>query len=553
MATHQSEALPFTKKTKSTTPGLLRWLDNLLRRLMDLFVAFFGLLILSPFFGYIALRMRKDSPGPLIFRGWRAGFRGRPFQILKFRTMYEDPASYDGSQVTASDDERITPFGKFLRDTKLNELPQLWNVLIGDMALVGPRPEDLQIAALWPQESRDVILSVRPGITSPASITFRSEEKLLKHENVMEEYLRSIQPSKLRLDTLYVRNRTILTDIDVIFWTAVTLLPKLRDRPIVETRLYWGPLSRFFARFLNWFLVDVVVVFSATLVAELIWRTSAPINVGLRNAFLLAFLIGLVFSLINLLLGLNRVNWARAAAGDTISLGASALLSTGILVLLKMALLDPSVMPVGLLITSGLLSFFGFVAVRYRERLITGAASRWINIRTGARTVAERVLIVGAGDNGELAIWLFSRPGMANTFSVCGLLDDDIRKQGQRVNGVDVLGTTDQLQEIVDREDIGLIVYTIYNVDPRRRHKLIAKCHRTGVRVVVIPDIMTQLSEQKHMPPELVNIEENGLTTPALARYLAELEHLSRSGNTDAVHDLVTHLQAILEREAGSD
>jgi len=544
---------------QSTGTVLSRFLERTFRRLMDFVAAFLFLFFTWPVFAFIAYRIRQDSPGPVFYRGLRAGRYGRPFHILKFRTMYEDPASYLGSAVTAEDDERITPLGKFLRDSKLNELPQFWNVLVGQMSLVGPRPEDVSIAALWPEDLRSLVLSVRPGITSPASIMYRSEEKLLHEENVMETYLRSIQPSKLRLDSLYVRNRTLLADIDLLFMTSIALLPGLRNRPIDETRLFWGPLAKFFARFGSWFLIDTAIVFIATLASELIWRTTMPINLGMANAVLVAFLIGLFFSLINTLLGLNRVTWSRAAAADVLLLGASVFFSTALLFFAKLLWLDKPVLPVGLIITTGLLSFFGFVVGRYRERLITGAASRWVTVRTGrdahARGVqmAERVLVVGAGDNGELAIWLFSRPRMNHAFNVCGILDDDPRKQGMRVNGVTVLGTTADLDKIVAQEDIGLIVYTIYNIAEEKRHSLIQRCHRTRARVVVLPDVMSQLAEEDHLPTGLVEFEDHGLTQPALARYLAELEYLSRSGKTDAVHDLVTHMQSLLEKEEIKD
>ena len=117
----------------------------------------------------------------------------------------------------------------------------------------------------------------------------------------------------------------------------------------------------------------------------------------------------------------------------------------------KQFVLSSTVLPVGMIITAGFLSFIGFVFIRYRERLLTGAASRWVNLRQGSKHIAERVLIVGAGDNGELAIWLMNRSNLANVFSVYGIVDDDPRKQGMRVNGVDVLGTTDRIAEIVNQ------------------------------------------------------------------------------------------------------
>ena len=159
--------------------GFLEVLERIIRRTLDILVSFFGLLLLSPLFLYIGIRLKKDSPGPIFYRGPRAGRGGKTFGILKFRTMFETEHSYNGSRITAAGDERVTPFGKFLRDAKLNELPQLWNVLVGDMSLVGPRPEDPTIASQWEPAVRDLILSIRPGITSPASVLYRDEEKIL--------------------------------------------------------------------------------------------------------------------------------------------------------------------------------------------------------------------------------------------------------------------------------------------------------------------------------------------------------------------------------------
>jgi lipopolysaccharide/colanic/teichoic acid biosynthesis glycosyltransferase len=111
--------------------SLTEKLESFVRRTIDILVSLFGLLFLSPLFLYIAIKLKNDSPGPVFYRGPRAGRHGKTFGILKFRTMYETEHSYNGSRITAAGDERITPFGKFLRDAKLNELPQLWNVLVG--------------------------------------------------------------------------------------------------------------------------------------------------------------------------------------------------------------------------------------------------------------------------------------------------------------------------------------------------------------------------------------------------------------------------------------
>ncbi|MDO9085168.1 MAG: sugar transferase [Anaerolineaceae bacterium] len=531
--------------------SLFEVLERIIRRTMDILVSFFGLLLLSPLFLYIAIRIKKDSPGPVFFRGARAGRNGKPFGILKFRTMYEDENSYRGSKITAEGDERITALGKFLRDSKINELPQLWNVLVGEMSLVGPRPEDPTIASQWPREVRELILSIRPGITSPASVTYRDEEHVLNGADPMQQYFQSVLPSKLRLDQLYVRNRNLLTDIDVIFYTAVTFLPRLRNRPVTETRLFWGPFATFTSRYLNWFAIDTVLAFSATLLSELIWRTSLPLNLGSGRALLVAFLFGILFSLFNALLGLNRVTWSRAAAGDALQLAFSVAITTGLLAFLKFYMLASQILPVGVIITTGVLSFIGFVFVRYRERLITGAASRWISARGHARTIAERVLIIGAGDNGEMALWMLNRPNLARTFSVVGILDDDPRKQGARVNGVEVIGTTQMLREAVQQRDVGLIVYTIHNVHPARRMRLIREAHSTGIRTVVLPDLIAQLSE--HDSPSEHILKEHPLDHPLTLEetnhILQHLSHLAHQGDLTGVQSLADQLINLLPTE----
>ena len=181
-----------SKTTPIIYPLTRPWHTRFAKRAMDLLGAALGLLLLWPLFLAVALIIKRDSRGPVFFRGPRMGRGGRIFQILKFRTMNECAASYAGPKITAEGDERITSLGKWLRDTKLNELPQLWNVLVGEMSLVGPRPEDPEFAARWPEEARREILSVRPGITSPASISYHDEEKQLSPDNLMGDYLEKI-------------------------------------------------------------------------------------------------------------------------------------------------------------------------------------------------------------------------------------------------------------------------------------------------------------------------------------------------------------------------
>lgn len=189
------------------------------KRLFDIVCAGIGLLLLSPLLLAVAVWVKLDSPGPVMFRQERVGRFGATFRIHKFRTMRVD-APRLGPQITIGDDARITRSGRWLRATKVDELPQLWDVLRGAMSLVGPRPEVPRYVALYPAELRELVLSVRPGITDPASLSFRNESELLaRAEDPEREYVEVVMPMKLRLAADYVRNASLGGDIRLILAT----------------------------------------------------------------------------------------------------------------------------------------------------------------------------------------------------------------------------------------------------------------------------------------------------------------------------------------------
>lgn len=192
------------------------------KRTLDLVAAAIGLLVLAPLFAVIAVVIRRDSPGPVFFRQERVGRGGSPFQIYKFRTMRTD-AERQGGQLTVGADPRVTGVGRVLRKYKLDELPQLINVVLGDMSLVGPRPEVPRYVALYDERQRRV-LDVRPGITDPASIAYREENALLAAAVDPEAtYVREVMPAKLEMNLDYLDRRSLLTDLGIIFDTLAKL------------------------------------------------------------------------------------------------------------------------------------------------------------------------------------------------------------------------------------------------------------------------------------------------------------------------------------------
>ena len=194
----------------------------MLKRIFDITLSLFGLIILLPFMLIIAILIKFDSKGTVFFKQIRITKGGKEFKIFKYRTMRVGSDKY--SQITVGKDERITKIGSFLRKYKLDEIPQLINVLIGDMSLVGPRPEVPKYVALYTDEQKE-ILKVRAGITDYASIEFSNENDLLALEKDSEKaYIEKVMPRKIELNKKYLSEISILTDVKIILLTIKKIL-----------------------------------------------------------------------------------------------------------------------------------------------------------------------------------------------------------------------------------------------------------------------------------------------------------------------------------------
>jgi lipopolysaccharide/colanic/teichoic acid biosynthesis glycosyltransferase len=196
---------------------------SIAKRLFDIVAAAVGLVLLMPLLLALALWIRLDSPGPVLFRQLRIGRHGVPFDIYKFRTMRHRPQ--DGRQLTVGQDPRITRAGHFLRRYKLDELPQLLNVLEGTMSLVGPRPEVPRYVECYPPAVRNTVLSVQPGVTDLASILYKEESEILgRSPNPEQAYIETILPVKLAYYERYVRERSFWLDLRIIFRTLAAIV-----------------------------------------------------------------------------------------------------------------------------------------------------------------------------------------------------------------------------------------------------------------------------------------------------------------------------------------
>ena len=513
-----------TQKTDIGFPG--SWpmkTSSLVKRGLDIFAAFVGLLLLSPLFALIAVLIKRDSSGPVFFWGARIGRNGRVFKMLKFRTMYETTASYHGPRVTCKADERITPLGKLLRDTKLNELPQLWNVLIGDMSLVGPRPEDPSISKTWPTEMARELLSVRPGITSPASVVYRDEENMLHAGDVMRKYLHELSPDKMRLDQLYVRYRSLWLDIDVILWTALLLLPKIRAFSPPEQLLFVGPMTRLIQRYVNWFLWDFLIVLASIGVMGAIVRLFGPLNLGLSKAIEMALGAALFYTVVGTLLRINQINWPKATSWESARLWANWLIVTVVLVMVHYSLGFRNLRTFGIILGGSALSLSGIIFVRYRGRLIDGFISRLLNHRINSMTTRERVIIVGSGRTAEHLAWLMEHPTYSGKFQIVGFIDDDLRTQGMKIYGSKVIGRIHDIPELVKQQDVGLIIVADFQTAAHQYREFRELANFKPARVVVAPDIFGSLSGLgNHSSGEVAISDLNGFQCQhCLARYAA--------------------------------
>lgn len=221
-------------------------LDEAAKRGLDITLSLLLLVVLTPLFLVLAIAIKLESRGPVFYRAHRVGRHGRPLAVLKFRKMADGAC---GPALTVSGDERLTRVGRFLAEYKLDELPQLWNVLRGGMSMVGPRPEDGKFVELQAEHYAQEILRVRPGITGLTQLAFAHEGRVLDADDRERDYRERLLPLKVALDRLYVAQRSLVMDVCVLAWTLVAIAfdreiavhretgqLNLRRRPVEQAR-----------------------------------------------------------------------------------------------------------------------------------------------------------------------------------------------------------------------------------------------------------------------------------------------------------------------------
>ena len=447
-----------------------------MKRALDLVASALGLLLLWPVFLVIAAFIKAEDGGPVLFRQQRVGRKLKTFYILKFRTMGVD-APKRGLPITVREDGRVTRIGQFLRRSKLDELPQLVNVMRGEMSLVGPRPEVPRYVDMFRAEYTE-IMRHRPGITDPASIRFRNESELLDDSEFAERvYVERILPEKLRLSRHYTHHASVAWDVHIVLTTLVSLFYPARA---LERLVDW--VMPF--RLLIGFVIQAGALLAADVLALLIRFDGHP-PAGEQLTFLRVLPLVLVVQVLWLHgFKLFHSVWRYAGVRDLRSIafaitGAQFTWWFAARWLLGVTTYSRSVAAIDALLCVGLLA-----AIRIARRLHR-------ELKPGGMPL-RRVLLVGDEDPmARVARELLERAG--GDFEIVGMVNGDLRRRGVRIHGVPVLGTKSELEDILRRTEPDEVLVAMPDASDEARADLLRQCRALGRSARVAPDLGRQL------------------------------------------------------------
>jgi len=463
-----------------------------MKRLLDIVVAVAGLLLLLPFLVLVALFVKIDSTGPVFFRQGRIGLNGRSFRIFKFRTMV-DGAYKMGSRLTTKRDPRVTSVGQILRWFKIDELPQLFNVLIGDMSLIGPRPEDPHFVKFYTEAQRRV-LSVRPGMVGPSQILGRDELESYPEglKDTEAYYVRHILPDKLERDLEYVARASLWLDLSLLargIWATV--------RGAVKTQFLWRRRHR-----VALFTIDCVLVVLSCYLAFMIRQDFAwPLD---PRFLLLPMLIVLVARSAALMYyGAYQGVFAYFGLWDLSALFKAVTLS-GVIAAGLTFFVGLQSFPRSVFIIDWAIVLFMLSGVRYGLRI-------WV--RHGWRQRGQRrqkALVVGAGVGGEsIARTLLEDP--LCPYRPVGFIDEVPERWGSLIHGVRVLGGAAELPLAVSANRIQAVFVCMSDLSDHAAREVVDVCERAGVEYRIVPALSDLLSS------ETFGNERNGLATSSMA------------------------------------
>ena len=443
-----------------------------MKRALDVVASALGLLVLWPFFLVVAVLIKAEDGGPVLFRQQRVGRKLKTFFILKFRTMRVG-ASENGPEITVRGDERITRVGRVLRPCKLDELPQLWNVLCGEMSLVGSRPEVPRYVDLFRAEYTE-ILRIRPGITDPASIRYRDENQLLdRPEEAERDYVERILPEKLRLSRHYARHASVGWDVQLVIATLASLFYPARA---IERVVDWLTPYRLWVGF----AIQVGALLAADILALVIRFDS-----HVPPSELVTFLRVLPLVLLSQVLWLHAFRlfhsvWRYAGVRDLRSIAFAITCAQFTWWFAAKWFLHVTTHSRGVAAIDALLCVAFLSGIRIARRLHR-------ELKPGGMPL-RRVLLVGDEDPmARVARELMERTG--SDCEIIGMVNGDARRRGVRIHGVPVLGTKSELDDILRRTEPDEVLVAMPDATEEAREDLLRQCRALGRHARLAPDL----------------------------------------------------------------
>ena len=474
--------------------GTARLWQRVVKRGMDLGVGALALVLVLPIMGLVGLAVAIDSSGPIIYGARRVGRGGGEFTMWKFRSMARG-SDRVGPAVTGAYDFRVTRVGAFLRRTKLDELPQLLNVLTGQMSLVGPRPEAPKYVAAWTLPERQ-ILSVRPGITGPTQITYMDEEELLAGDPDAV-YESELMHAKLAIDLDYVRYFSLRRDAAILWRTLIGILSAGERRTNRPRRRYTlserlasarpGPilLDAFLAAVTAALAVGLRIDRNNIFAAIATYWVFVPLAAIVRPA---GFLIAGAY------LRVWRYPTTSDAALVVGSLAAGSLIMTIIIYVVMQPWAFPGsiAFPRSAIIIEFLVSFMVLGGIRFASRIRQEGLDEG-----GAPSTAgppRPVLIYGAGEAGAVLVREMRR-NRALRLDPVAFLDDDPSRRGQQIYGVDVVGGPQDLARVVAEREVAEVIVALPRAGGERLRQIVAMCESAGVTVRTLPAVEELLDQ----------------------------------------------------------
>jgi FlaA1/EpsC-like NDP-sugar epimerase/lipopolysaccharide/colanic/teichoic acid biosynthesis glycosyltransferase len=471
----------------SRSDGMKPW-QGVIKRAMDLGLAIIAFAALSPLFILIAIAVVADSAGPAIYGARRVGRGGREFTMFKFRSMARG-ADALGPGVTSKYDYRVTRVGGFLRRTKLDELPQLLNVIAGHMSLVGPRPESPRYVELWSADER-AVLTLRPGVTGPAQIAYIDEEEQLSTPDPDAAYESDLLHAKLKIDLEYVRHYTVRRDI-ALLWQTVAGIFSAAERRSNQPRRRYTLAERLGSGRLWQLALDGALAAVAAGLAVGLRIDRNNIFAAIATYWVFVPMAAVIRPLGFLVAGAYLRVWRYPTVSDVALVFSSLVAGSVVMALGIFLVLQPSAVPgsVGFPRSALAIEFVLSAVVLGGVRIASRIRQEGLDVAPVWSAGPPRpVLIYGAGEAGaQLAREMLRNRALR--MEPVGFLDDDVRKRSRRIYGVEVLGGAEDLPRIVREREIAEVIIAMPRIAGSALRGVIALCEAAAVPVRTLPGV----------------------------------------------------------------